>query len=180
MISTSDRRLLLQLARSGLVSCVRRLQPPEVPDGLAIEGFGAFVTLYCHGDLRGCLGTLDGREPLAEAIARLAGDAARYDYRFDPLRAEELDATAIDISVLSPPARVADVAEIVVGRDGLIIEHGDKKGLLLPQVAPEHGWDRDTFLAHTCVKAGLPRDAWRSGATVWRFEAEVFGDEDFA
>jgi uncharacterized protein (TIGR00296 family) len=84
----------------------------------------------------------------------------------------------LDISVLTTPQPVPHPSEIVVGRDGLIVEMGVRKGLLLPQVATDHGWDRDTFLAHTCVKAGLPPDAWQNGARILRFEAEVFGDKD--
>ncbi len=141
-----------------------------------MPAYGVFVTIYCHGLLRGCLGSLESREPLAHAVIRLAGDVAHDDFRFEPLRAHELEAVDLDISVLSAPEVVNDPSEIVVGRDGLIIERGRRRGLLLPQVAPEHGWDRETFLAHTCVKAGLAPDAWRNGATILRFQAEVFGD----
>jgi AmmeMemoRadiSam system protein A len=178
MIPTADRKRLLDLARAALVARVTGQPPPEVPEDVEIAASGAFVTLYCGGELRGCLGTLEGREPLADAIARLAGDVARNDYRFEPLRVDELSDVELDISVLTPPAPVNDPADIVVGRDGLIIEQGLRRGLLLPQVATEHGWDRDTFLAHTCAKAGLPPDAWRKGAHILRFEAEVFSDKD--
>ena len=178
MTLAADRDRLLRLARAALIARVRSERRPEPPDDLQVAASGAFVTLYCRDELRGCLGTLDGRPLLAEAIVRLAGDVAREDYRFEPLRVDELDEVHLEISVLTEPEIVTDPAEIVVGRDGLIAEQGARKGLLLPQVAPEHGWDREAFLSHTCVKAGLPPDAWRKGATIWRFHAEVFSERE--
>jgi AmmeMemoRadiSam system protein A len=174
MISVDDRRRLLELARTALVARVRRARAPHPPPDLTVVSSGLFVTIHCKGELRGCLGTLDGREPLAESVVRLAGDVAHEDYRFHPLSAQELDDVEIDLSVLTPTEMVIDPAAIEVGRDGLIVERGSRKGLLLPQVATEQGWDRKTFLAHTCVKAGLPPDAWQHGATIRRFQAEVF------
>jgi AmmeMemoRadiSam system protein A len=135
-----------------------------------------FVSVHHRGDLRGCLGTLDAREPIGEAVVRLAADVADKDHRFEPIELHEVDDIVLDVSVLTPPQLVDDPCDIVVGRHGLIVEHGARRGLLLPQVAPEHGWDRDTFLAHTCIKAGLAPDAWRDGATIFLFEAEVFGE----
>ena len=177
MIPAVDRRRLVDLARTALVARVRGEHPPEIPADLQVEACGAFVTVYCQGELRGCLGTLDAREPLAEAIARLGGDVATHDHRFEPLHDHELPAVVLDVSILTAPEPVFDPLDITVGRDGLIVEQGSRRGLLLPQVATEHGWDRETFLAHTCVKAGLPADAWRRGAKVLRFQAEVFGKD---
>jgi AmmeMemoRadiSam system protein A len=179
MIAIPDRSRLLVLARSAVVARVRRDRAPAAPRDLAIPASGVFVTIYHRRALRGCLGTLDPREPVAEAVVRLAGDVTHRDYRFEPLRVEELDEIAIDVSVLTEPARVSDPTEIVVGRHGLIVEQHGRKGLLLPQVAPEHGFDRETFLAHTCLKAGLESHAWQRGAAIYRFEAEVFGEADF-
>ena len=176
MIEAADRRRLLSLARQALVARVRRTTLPRPPHDLEILAFGVFVTAHHRGDLRGCLGTLDAREPIPAAVIRLAADVAHKDPRFEPIDVHEIEDILIDLSVLTPPEMVGDPSGIVVGRDGLIVEHGSRKGLLLPQVAPEHGWDRDTFLAHTCLKAGLARDAWRNGATIFRFEAEVFGE----
>lgn len=176
MIPLDNRRRLLQLARTAMAARVQRQRPPEVPRDLTLSASGVFVTAYCRAELRGCLGALDVQEPVPDVIVRLAGDVAQHDYRFEPLRLHELSAVTLDISILTPPAAVLDTSEIVVGRDGLIIELGRRRGVLLPQVAPEHGWDRETFLVHTCLKAGLPADAWRTGANVLRFEAEVFGD----
>lgn len=176
MIAIDDRQRLLDLARRALVARVQRHQPPLVPPGFDLSASGAFVTAYCQGELRGCLGALELSQPLAEAIVRLAGDVAVNDYRFNPLQLYELEAVTLDISVLTPPQIVADWTEIVIGRDGVIIERGSLKGLLLPQVAIEHQWDRETFLAHACLKAGLPREAWLHGARILTFSAEVFGD----
>jgi AmmeMemoRadiSam system protein A len=180
MIARPDRKRLLDLARAAIISRVRREPPPAAPSDLAIPASGVFVTIHYRRELRGCLGTLDPREPVAEAVVRLGGDVTHRDYRFEPLESHELAEVTIEVSVLTPPVRVGDPAEIVVGRDGLIVEQRGRKGLLLPQVAPEHGFDRDTFLAHTCLKAGLEPDAWQRGAVVYRFEAEVFGEIDFA
>lgn len=180
MIPVPHRRRLLELARDAVAARVRREPPPPAPEELNVAASGVFVTIYCRDELRGCLGTLDSREPVAEAVVRLGGDVAHRDHRFEPLRLEELHVVTIDVSVLTEPTPVSDPAEIVVGRDGLIVEHGRSRGLLLPQVAPEHGFDRDTFLAHTCLKAGLPPDAWREGALIYRFEAEVFSEADFS
>ena len=179
MIPPADRKRLLDLARNAVVARVRGETAPVVPDDLHVAASGVFVTISCRDELRGCLGTLDPSEKLVEAVVRLAGDAAHRDYRFEPLRLEELHAVTIDLSVLTEPTRVTDPSEVVVGRDGLIVEQGPHRGLLLPQVAPEHGFDRDTFLAHTCLKAGLPPDAWQHGASIYRFEAEVFSDAEF-
>jgi uncharacterized protein len=180
MIALADRKRLVDLARAAVIARVRRAPAPDAPDDLNVATSGVFVTIYWRGELRGCLGTLDERERLADAVVRLGGDVAEKDYRFAPLQAHELNDVSIDLSVLTSPEPVQDVTEIVVGRDGLIVEQGARRGLLLPQVAPEHGFDRETFLAHTCKKAGLPADAWQKGATIYRFEAEVFSESDFA
>jgi AmmeMemoRadiSam system protein A len=178
MIPRADRARLLQLARTALVARVRSERRPALLDDLLVASFGAFVTLYCRNELRGCLGTLGNATPLAYAIAWLAADVAREDHRFDPLRPDELDDVHLEISVLTAPQIVLVAEDIIVGRDGIIIEQGARNGLLLPQVAMEYGWDRETFLVHTCLKAGLSPDAWRNGATIRRFEAEVFSERD--
>lgn len=170
------RSTLLHLARAALEARVRRFAPPPAPRGLAVDAFGIFVTIHHRGDLRGCLGALDCADCFVETLVRLAGAVAVEDRRFAPLREPELGDTAIDLSLLTPPQLVTDYRSIEVGRHGLIVEHGRRRGLLLPQVAPEYGWDRDQFLQHTCLKAGLSADAWRNGATVYAFEAEVFGE----
>jgi AmmeMemoRadiSam system protein A len=137
---------------------------------------GAFVTLHVDGELRGCVGYPLPVKPLDETIIEMAVAAASQDTRFEPLGAEEMDRLGIDISVLGLPEPVADPSEVVVGRHGIIISKGFRRGLLLPQVAVEQGWDRETLLDHGCLKAGLPRDAWRKGAKIEVFTAQVFSE----
>ncbi len=137
---------------------------------------GAFVTLNVDGELRGCVGYPLPVKPLDETIIEMAVAAASRDTRFEPLRPEELDRLKIDVSVLGLPEPAADPAEVVVGRHGIIVSEGFHKGLLLPQVPVEHGWDRETYLDHGCLKAGLPRDAWRKGAKIEVFSAQVFSE----
>ena len=179
MFTDAQQRELIRIARDAVAGSVagRPASAPIVSDAVP-EASGAFVTLKKHGQLRGCIGTLECRRPLAEEIARAAVSAAREDPRFEPVRASELDDLDIEVSVLGPLEEIdpRDPDAIVIGRHGLVVEQGRRRGLLLPQVAPEWGWDRDTFLAHTCTKAGLPADAWQTGAKVYRFDAEVFGD----
>jgi AmmeMemoRadiSam system protein A len=129
--------------------------------------------------LRGCIGYIEAVKPLMETIEEMALSAAFRDYRFSPVEQKEIDDLSIEISVLSPIHRTEDVSEIEVGRHGIIISGEGRRGLLLPQVAVEYGWDRDTFLSQTCVKAGLPADAWRSdNITIEIFSAEIFSEEE--
>ena len=139
---------------------------------------GVFVSIFRHGELRGCLGRLNSLLPLPRLIVEMAQEVADSDPRFERVAPHELPFIAVEISVLTSERQIGSVAEIEVGRHGLIIERGASRGLLLPQVATEHGWDRDTFLDHTCLKAGLPIDAWKRGARVFVFEAEVFGERE--
>jgi AmmeMemoRadiSam system protein A len=136
------------------------------------------VTIKINGQLRGCIGYPEPEMPLVAVIDHCAVSAAISDPRFPPIGLDEWSRTDIEISVLGPIERVADIAEVTVGRHGLIAEAGRRRGLLLPQVASERNWTATEFAAQTCLKAGLPRDAWRGGATLFRFEAEVFGEED--
>jgi AmmeMemoRadiSam system protein A len=179
-LTVEERRQLLALAREALVAhfCGSRGSGggtalfPKAPGG-------AFVTLRSRaGELRGCVGMMESGDPLAETVARMALAAARSDRRFDPLREDELAEVVIEISVLGPLHEIRPEA-IVVGRDGLLVREGGRQGVLLPQVAAEHGWNPETFLEKTCVKAGLPAGAWkRSGALVFAFSATVFGEGD--
>jgi AmmeMemoRadiSam system protein A len=141
---------------------------------------GAFVTLHLGVELRGCIGSLETDRPVTEVVERCAASAAREDPRFLPVTPAELDALDIEVSVLGPlePLDPVDPAGVEIGRHGLVVEQGSRRGLLLPQVATERGWDQETFLAQACAKAGLPADAWRHGAHVCRFEALVFGEHD--
>ena len=177
MTSIHDRQLLLRIAREAIAAHIGGM-PAHVPgavDILARPG-GAFVTLHKHGDLRGCIGHIEPNEPLGTVVPRCAVAACSSDPRFPPLAPDELDTIDIEISLLGLLEPIAGPQDIVVGRHGLVVEHGWQRGLLLPQVATEWNWDAGAFLAHTCQKAGLPRDASEKGATVWRFEAEVFSE----
>ena len=137
--------------------------------------YGAFVTLTLDGRLRGCIGHIVGDQPLVETIAAMAEAAAFGDPRFPPLTRREFDRVAIEISILGPLEPCPDPAQVVVGRHGLMVRRGARSGLLLPQVPVEWGWDRETFLDHTCRKAGLEDGCWRDpSATLHWFEAEVF------
>jgi uncharacterized protein len=175
----AQKRALVAIARDAVRTAVGADAPAAtIGGGEFPDASGAFVTLKRGGQLRGCIGTLQCRGPLAEEIARVAASAALEDPRFPPLTAAELDGLDVEVSVLGPLEEVdpSDPGAIVIGRHGLVVEQGRRRGLLLPQVATEWGWDREQFLAQTSVKAGLPPDAWRRGATVYRFVADVFGD----
>jgi AmmeMemoRadiSam system protein A len=177
LIALADRERLLELARQAVVARASRLPVPEPLEDIQVACAGVFVTIHCAGCLRGCLGTLDPIESLAAAIVRLAGDAATRDGRFTPICVSELESVTVDISVLLPPEPVVGPLDVVIGRHGVIVSNGRRSGLLLPQVAVEHEWSAEAFLAHACLKAGLADDAWRTGASVLRFEAEVFGGQ---
>ena len=179
MTSSAERELLLQIARAAMAAHVRgSAQPaPRASGVLAREG-GAFVTLRLWGALRGCIGHVTVNEPLGRVIPRCAVAACSSDPRFDPVTAAELPRVALEISLLEPLEAIAGARDVEIGRHGLVVERGRQRGLLLPQVATDWGWDREAFLAETCQKAGLPRDAWKHGATLWRFEAEVFGEPE--
>ncbi|MCS7252664.1 MAG: AmmeMemoRadiSam system protein A [Armatimonadota bacterium] len=177
------RRKLIEIAWGAIRSAVSNEPMPgvNVTEAELLEHRGAFVTLRrrSDGSLRGCIGYPYPIKPLWEAVRDAAISAALHDPRFPPVAKKELDELSLEISVLSPMEQVKDVSEIKVGRDGLVVRKGAFAGLLLPQVAVEYNWDRDEFLSHTCIKAGLPPDAWRKGdVEILRFTAEVFGDEE--
>jgi AmmeMemoRadiSam system protein A len=177
MTSEADRQALLDLARQAIAAHVAGTPSPAIPaGGAAARPGGAFVTLHKHGDLRGCIGHVEANQSLGVTVARCAIAACSADPRFPSVGARELDEIDLELSLLGPLEPVVAPDEIEVGRHGLVIEKGWHRGLLLPQVATEWGWDREAFLAHTCQKAGLPPDAWRQGAKLWKFEAEVFGE----
>jgi len=180
-----QRQLLLGIARgaiaSGLAGEPLPDSPPSSPLSSNWHGLvaprGVFTTLYLTGQLRGCVGYASPIRPLFRAVAETSRAAAFEDSRFWPVTPEEARELEFSLSVLSPVFAIA-ASEVQVGRHGLLISSGSRRGLLLPQVAVEHEWDRETFLAQTCQKAGLPLDAWRRSATIEAFTAEVFGDDD--
>ena len=176
--SSADRELLLGLARGALVARVTGTAPPPPgPAEILSRARGAFVTLNHRGELRGCIGHVEADEPLGRVIPRCAVAAGSTDPRFTAVTFEELAEIDVEISILGPLELIASADEIEIGRHGLVIEQGRHRGLLLPQVAVEWNWDREAFVAATCRKAGLAPDAWQKGASVWRFEAEVFGEK---
>jgi AmmeMemoRadiSam system protein A len=174
-VTETDHHILLGTARTAIEHHVHSLpaRTRDLSGPLSIRA-GAFVSLHHDGQLRGCIGHIEGDEVLGILVPRSAIAACSADPRFEPVAPHELPALQIEISVLGPFESVTDESRIVIGRDGLFVEEGWRRGLLLPQVATEWGWDREAFLAQTCHKAGLPIDAWKRGARVWRFEAEVF------
>ncbi len=178
LIGEDDRRFLLDLARSAISNRLADLPPPvsSPPSDLLLEQRGAFVTLKIDHVLRGCIGHVVGVSPLWKSVRDNAVAAAFEDPRFPPLTGDELSRTVIEISALTPLCPVS-AEQVVVGRDGVLIECGAARGLLLPQVATEYGWDRETFLDHTCRKAGLEAGCWRrSDAILKVFSAQVFGE----
>jgi len=176
-LTKADQQRLLRLARQALEKsvCTHRLSEVEAPQGALEENCGAFVTLNKRGRLRGCIGYVEAAKPLYQTVRECAQAAALRDPRFDPVTPEELPALSLEISVLSALVDIAP-ERIEVGRHGLLISRGFQRGLLLPQVAVERHWDREQFLEETCLKAGLPPDAWRRGARIQAFTAQVFGE----
>lgn len=168
-------RILLGVARQALEEVVvgRSLSEPEEYSGVLAERLGAFVTLRVRGSLRGCIGQVETETTLVRTVAECAAAAALQDPRFPPVSPAELGSLNIEISVLSPLVDI-DPAEIEIGRHGLLISSGFRRGLLLPQVALEWEWDRLRFLEETCRKAGLPPDAWQRGARVQGFTTQIF------
>lgn len=180
MLNEEEKAILLRMARETLQQYLTGETIPQydvTQPGLK-GAWGAFVTLEENGALRGCIGHMWSNEELYRLVQQMAIAAATADPRFEPVQADELPDIDIEISVLSPMQMVKDVSEIEVGRDGLYIIAGPYAGVLLPQVATEWGWDRDEFLRQVCLKAGLPADAWKKGATLYRFSAQVFGEEE--
>ena len=177
MMTQSDRQILLRLARDAIAAHVANLPAPSaaVSGALGRPG-GAFVTLHTRGNLRGCIGHVEANEPIGRVVPRCAVAACSSDPRFPPVTSSEIADLDLEISLVGPLEPIAGPADVEIGRHGLVLERGGQRGLLLPQVATDWHWDPETFLAQTCHKAGLPDDAWKHGATIWRFEAEVFGD----
>jgi AmmeMemoRadiSam system protein A len=177
-LTDAQKHALVEIARQSVSdrvsgrptsACLHALPPAS----------GVFVTIKAAGQLRGCLGTLDTLHDLGREVARCAGDAATEDPRFRPVTVSEIPGLSIEVSVLGPLERIdpCDANAIAIGRHGLVVEQGRNRGVLLPQVAGEWHWTREQFLQQTCLKANLAPDAWRHGAAVYRFDAEVFGEE---
>lgn len=176
--SADERTLLLRLAHESILSALEgreiSLDPPT--DHLA-QPRGVFTTLYLRDALRGCIGYVLPVSSVYHAVAGTARAAAFQDTRFPHITLPEAHDLEIELSILSPPQRIAAEA-IEIGRHGLLITMIGSRSLLLPQVPVEHHWDRTTFLEQTCRKAGLPPDAWQKGAMIEAFTAEVFGEKE--
>jgi len=177
-LTEEEKEKLHEIARTVIRSKVLGEPIPEfhITSPRLKEPRGVFVTIKKHGQLRGCIGYVRAIKPLWQAVADMAEAAAFQDPRFPPVRVDELGELEIEISVLTPLREIKDPEEIEVGKHGIMIERPPYySGLLLPQVATEYGWDRETFLEQTCIKAGLPPNAWRDPATrIYIFSAEIF------
>ena len=179
-LTPDQKQTLLALARRTVETFVKTGRKPDfaTDDPLFLRPGAAFVTLEMHDELRGCIGHTEPRLPLWECVRDMAVAACSQDPRFDPVTPAELPALTYEITVLTPMKKVDSVENIVVGRDGLMMVRGYARGLLLPQVPVEWGWNREEFLDHTAQKAGLPKSAWRDGSvTIYAFQGLVFSDK---
>jgi uncharacterized protein len=175
--SQEERTILLRLAHTSIESALENREISlEPPTPHLAEPRGAFTTIYIQGQLRGCVGYVLAVSSVYRTVAETARAAAFEDTRFPPVSREEMSELEVSLSILSPLQSIR-AEDVQVGKHGLLISQHGHRGLLLPQVSVEHGWDRITFLEQTCYKAGLPADAWRS-AKIEAFTAEVFGDAD--
>ena len=176
-LTDDEKKTLHNIALTAIKNKLEN-EPPSVSQSITDtlnEKRGAFVSLHKHGQLRGCIGYVHGVKPLAEAINDMAIAAAFQDPRFSTLQENELSDLDIEISVLTPMKQISNINEIEVGKHGLMMIKGPYSGLLLPQVATQYNWDRQTFLSETCHKAGLPVDAWKDDETeIYIFSAEIF------
>lgn len=180
-LNKEEKRKLMEIARASVIEAVtgKKQETIVVTEERLKENCGAFVTLKKHGELRGCIGYIVAVKPLHETVKDVAKSAAVNDYRFLPVTEAELKDLEFEISALTPLTRIKGIDEIEVGKHGLVMKRGYDSGLLLPQVATEYGWDKETFLEHTSRKAGLSKDAWKDPSTeIYIFSAEVFGESD--
>jgi hypothetical protein len=175
-ISSKEKNLLLEIAREAIVSYVQNGTIPECEvqnSNLQVQQ-GCFVCIKINGMLRGCIGNFLSDKPLYKLVQEMAVSAATRDPRFYPLKTDDLKDFDLEISVISPLHKINSIEEIEVGKHGLYLEKNFSRGVLLPQVAVEYGWDRDTFLSQTSIKAGLGKDDWQEGTDIYTFSALVF------
>jgi AmmeMemoRadiSam system protein A len=175
-LTEAEQQMLLRLARQALEESVRDHSLSDVSEELATplrDRCGVFVTILRGGRLRGCMGYVEAFRPLFLAVRECTRAAALQDPRFKPVTPRELLELRVEISVLSPLQDIVP-EQVEVGHHGLLISRGVQRGLLLPQVPVQRNWDRERFLEQTCLKAGLPLDAWREGARIQAFTAQVF------
>ena len=179
LLTKKEQKDLLRIARDTITSYVTSGSIPAVETtsrGLNLES-GCFVTIKQHGHLRGCICNFVSDKPLVSLVQEMAVSAATHDPRFYPMKPQDLHDFQLEISVLSPLELISTVDEIQVGTHGIYLVKNGSRGVLLPQVATEYGWDRDTFLKHTCLKAGLPENAWQKDCEIYIFSALVFGEK---
>jgi len=178
-LTEKEKNTLLDIAKNTIASKINNQDIPgfRIDSETLKQKRGAFVTLKKNGNLRGCIGYIKAYKPLWETVQEMAVAAAFHDPRFPALKKDEVDQLTFEISVLSPFKRIRDIREIEVGKHGLYIVNGYNSGLLLPQVATEYQWDRESFLEQTCYKAGLNAQAWKDKKTeIYIFSADYFGD----
>lgn len=176
LLSQDEKSRLLSLAREAIISHITG-SPAKVVEIMSenvTQQLGCFVTIKVDHKLRGCIGNLISDKPLYLLVQEMAVAAATKDPRFYPMKKMDLDNFELEISVLSPLHKIESSEEIQVGVHGIYLEKDSHRGVLLPQVAIEYGWDRTVFLNQTCIKAGLPPDGWNEGADIYIFSAEVF------
>lgn len=181
LLTKKEQKELLKIARKTIVSYITAGVAPDIESassGLNLEA-GCFVTIKQKGELRGCIGNFVSDKPLYKLVQEMALSAATRDPRFYPMKTDDLDNFELDISVLSPLEKAASLEEIQVGTHGIYIVKGNYRGVLLPQVATDYGWNRDEFLRHTCIKAGLPENAWQGECDIFIFSAQVFGEPEY-
>ncbi len=180
-LSEKQKKLLLKIARGTIRSTVLGTTQIDydIDDSVLKTKCGAFVTIHIKGELRGCIGNIIAEKPLWITVKNMALQASTADPRFPTLSADELDKIDIEISALSPLWKIEDLNVIEVGKHGILIKKGFNQGLLLPQVAIVHGFNRIKFLEHTCIKAGLPADCYKGNdCEIYIFSAAVFGEKN--
>jgi AmmeMemoRadiSam system protein A len=177
-LSRDQKAFLLELARRAIRTNLEKGTPfkEKTDDPELLKKRGAFVTLKVDDELRGCIGYPLPHESLFQTVIDCAIAASTQDFRFASITKEELPRLNIEISVLTLPKKIKDVSEINIGEHGIILSKGPHRGLLLPQVPVEWDWDLETYLNHGCLKAGLPEDEWKKGATIEIFSATVFSE----
>jgi len=180
-LNSSQKQILLKIARETIENTVLGSPPGQysIDDPVLNTECGAFVTIHNGGNLRGCIGNITANTPLWQTVRNMAVEASTRDPRFPPITSRELDDIDIEVSALSPLRQIKDIDEVEIGRHGILIRKGLNQGLLLPQVATENGFDRISFLEHTCMKAGLPRNCYRDrDCQIFIFSATVFGEQE--
>jgi AmmeMemoRadiSam system protein A len=175
-LSSKEKKLLLEIAREAIVSFVQNGTIParDVQNSNLLVQQGCFVCIKINGMLRGCIGNFLSDQPLYKLVQEMAVSAATRDPRFYPMKTDDLKEFDLEISVISPLHKISTIEEIEVGVHGLYLEKNFSRGVLLPQVAVEYGWDRNTFLSQTSIKAGLGKDDWQEGTDIYTFSALVF------